>query len=420
MYDTALLDDAQERVAALKTADIVIGLVSYRNARTIGAITKTIAQALTQHLPGMRTVLVNVDAASSDGTAHSFLRARIPAGVERFSTGYRGLTGAGSATRAVFEIAARLDARACLVLDSGLTGLGQRDVLALLEPILQGRVHLVLPVHQWSFVDAALDDLIMHPMVRLMYGRDVRRPMSGGWAVSGKLAMAYSEQDVWETDAARGGLDLWLLVMALAGDVPLIQVPSCPKALTLTFGTTAYDQRFTHSISTLLRHLGSHQRVWRSACATQPAPSAGPPPPVVEPTTRPTEEFWGAMRTGSRSWRRILRRILSADNHADLLRLIQVDDPSELEFDTDLWARIVLDFGLCFNKAELDPDKVAASLTVPYFARCLALWNQLDRQGLCAYDALIEEQALAFERAKPYFAQRWDSYVAWVPDTPVR
>ncbi len=111
---------------------------------------------------------------------------------------------------------------------------------------------------------------------------------------------------------------------------------------------------------------------------------------------------------------------MTPENHAAFLNLIQVDDSSELEFDVDLWARIVLDFGVSFNKAELDPDKVAMSLTVPYYARCLAFWNQLDRQGLCVYDALIEEQALAFERAKRVFAQRWDSYVAWVPDTPVR
>ncbi len=243
MFETALLEDAQERIAALQSADLVVGLLSYRNARTIGPITKTVAQALAQHYPGMRSVLVNVDAASSDGTAHAFLRARIAAGPERFSTGYRGLTGVGSATRAAFEIAARLKARACLVLDAGLSGLQPEDVVALLEPILQERVHLVLPMYRWSFVDSALDDLIMHPMIRLMYGRDVRRPMAGGWTVSGRLATAFSDRTSGDRRCA--GRPRCLAV----GDGPgrgraLIQVPSCPTSLTLSFGppptTNAY------------------------------------------------------------------------------------------------------------------------------------------------------------------------------------
>lgn len=420
MFDSALPDEARDHLHQLQSADIVVGLVSYRNARTIGGVARTVGQALAANWPGTRQVMVNIDAASSDGTAHAFDRARLPAGTERFSTGYRGLTGTGSAVRATFEVAARLDARACIVLHAGLTALRPEHVVALLDPILRGEAHLALPMHQWDYVDSALEDLLVYPLTRTMYWRDVRRPTPGGWALSGRLALAYSEQDVWETDAARGGIDVWLAVMALASDVPMVQVPSCPKSLSLSFGTTAYDQRFVHTVSELMRHLSSHQRIWRTACSAMPVPSSGAWPPPLEPAELPTEQYWSSLHTGLRYWRRTLKRVLAPDMHEALAELAQASGPKDVQFDADLWARMVMDFGVCFNKAELDPDKVAAALAVPFYARALAFWNDLDREGLAAYDELVEEQASALERARDYLMERWDSYIAWAPDSWVR
>ncbi len=420
MYDTSLLDDAEEQLRALRSADIVVGIPSYRNARTVGAVARGAGVAVHRFFPDKKLVLVNVDANSSDGTPAAFMRARLPEEFARFSTGYRGLTGHGSATRAVFEVATRLGADACIVLDAGLTDVQPNDIRALLAPVLEGRAHLVLPMHQWSFVDAAFEDLIVYPMVRLMYGRAVRRPLSGDWSLSGRLAQAYSEQDVWETDAARGGLDIWLLVMALASEVPLVQVPSCHKQSSLVFGTTAYDQRFTHTLSTLFRHLGSHQRLWRNVRSCEDAPAEGPAPTVIAAEERPTADFWRGFRQGMRGWRRLLRRILRPENYEPLTFLAKAEEPGELDFPDDLWARMVLDFGVCFNKAELDPDKVAASLSAPFFARSLALWNRLDREGLDGYEDMIHAQALAFEKERHYLRERWDTYVAWVPDSPIR
>jgi len=419
VFETALLDDARSEIARIKSADIVIGIPSYRNARTINAVVRNSVQAVLEHCPGKRTVLVNVDANSSDGTASTFMRLRLPPEILRFTTGYQGLTGHGSAVRAIFEVAAKLKADACVVLEASLADARPDDIGAMLTPILHERLHLVLPMHQWDDVDAAFEDLLVYPMVRMMYSRRVRRPLSGDWALSGRLALAYAEQDVWETDAARSGLDVWLLVTALASNVPMVQVPSCRKSATLVFGTTAYDQRFTHTVSTLMRHLGAHQRLWRNATGAQDIAAWGAPPPVLPASEKPVEQFWRAFLHGMRAWRRLFKRILKREDHEALLQMTNVT-PDCLLFPDDLWARIVLDFGVCFNKAELDPDKVAASLATPFYARCLALWNSLQRDGMNIYETAIEQQSQAFERQRGYLLKRWDSYIAWVPDAPVR
>ena len=419
MYESALLDDAKQQVAALKKADIVVGIPSYRNARTIPEVTRCVAQALVDLLPDRTVLLVDVDANSSDGTTNAFMRVRLPSGMLRFATGYHGLTGHGTQVRAIFEIAGLLRAQACLVLEATLTDLQPEDIRAMLSPVLEGRAHLVIPMHQWSYVDAAFEDFLLYPMLRLMYGQHVRRPLSGDWALSGRLAMALAEQDVWETDAARSGLDVWMIATALASNVPMAKVRSCRKASTLVFGTTAYDQRFTHSTGTLLRHLASHQRLWRTAEPPGPPSAEDLPPPVLDCAQRPLEEFWQGFQQGMKTWRRLHRRILDPEVLAALNQMTRMK-PEELTFPDSLWARIVLGFGVCFNKAELDPDKVSASLATPFFARSIALWNQIDARGLECYEELVERQALAFENNRQYLMDTWDSYVAWVPDAPVR
>jgi len=419
MFESALLDDARQEIARIRSADIVIGVPSYRNARTIGNVVRNAVQAAQEAYPRCRTVVVNVDANSSDGTAGTFMRVRLPPEISRFTTSYQGLTGRGSAIRAVFEVAASLKAQACVVLEASLADVRPPDVVAMLAPVMQQEAHLVLPMHQWTEVDAGLEDLLVYPMVRLMYSRDPRRPLCGDWALSGQLALAYSEQDVWETDAARSGLDIWMLVTALASNVSMVQVPSCRKTAHLTFGTTAYEQRFTHTVSTLLRHLSSHQRLWRAPGPLEPVPSTGEAPPVVPAEVRPVDQFWRAFLHGLRVWRRLLKRILQPDTHEALLQLAR-EEPSAIVFPDDLWARIMLDFGICFNKAELDPDKVAASLATPFYARSIALWNELGESSVDGYESIINRQARALGGKRDYLTERWDSYVAWVPDAPVR
>ncbi|OGO39723.1 MAG: hypothetical protein A2Z04_08370 [Chloroflexi bacterium RBG_16_57_9] len=57
---------------------------------------------------------------------------------------------------------------------------------------------------------------ICYPMTRMLYGLDVRQPIGGDFGFSGKLANVYLAHDVWETDVARFGIDIWMTTTAIA------------------------------------------------------------------------------------------------------------------------------------------------------------------------------------------------------------
>ena len=75
MTETLIPDDARRAVEAIKKADIVIGIPSYNNARTIGHVTKAACVGLAKYFPQLTGVIINSDGGSKDGTPEVVLSA---------------------------------------------------------------------------------------------------------------------------------------------------------------------------------------------------------------------------------------------------------------------------------------------------------------------------------------------------------
>ena len=68
VQDEALPVDNLRRVRDIGSADIVIGIPSYNNAATIGHVVRAAQAGLAKYFPGYRSVVVNSDGGSRDGT----------------------------------------------------------------------------------------------------------------------------------------------------------------------------------------------------------------------------------------------------------------------------------------------------------------------------------------------------------------
>ena len=60
--------EAAEAVEAVRHADIVIGIPSYNNARTVGHVVRAAHAGLAKYFPQFTAVIVNSDGGSKDGT----------------------------------------------------------------------------------------------------------------------------------------------------------------------------------------------------------------------------------------------------------------------------------------------------------------------------------------------------------------
>src|ERR671932_327037 len=120
MFETSLRTEGQRRIAEIGTTDILIGIPTFKNARTVASVTDAAAHGLAQFFPNQRGTVAIVDGGSSDATAGKALSVELPPGVRRVVTSYQGLQGKGSAVRAIFEMARILHARVCVVLEADL------------------------------------------------------------------------------------------------------------------------------------------------------------------------------------------------------------------------------------------------------------------------------------------------------------
>jgi glycosyltransferase involved in cell wall biosynthesis len=118
--------EAMREARAIGRADIVIGIPSYNNARTIAHVVRAAHAGLAKYFPQYTSAIVNSDGGSTDGTRQAVLSASLEDAnlllfshplmpVSRISMPYHGIPGKGSAFRLIFGLAERLGARACAV-----------------------------------------------------------------------------------------------------------------------------------------------------------------------------------------------------------------------------------------------------------------------------------------------------------------
>jgi len=195
-FETALREDALQRIAQIGQAEILVGIPSYNNAGTIAHVVKMAAQGMVKHFPDMKPVLINSDGGSSDGTRQVVLDTPVLPGVEVIATEYQGLPGKGSAFRAIFETARALGAKACVVVDSDLRSITPQWIKLLADPVVGQGYDYVTPYYSRHKYDGTITNNITFPMTRMLYGLEVRQPIGGDFGFSGKLVSAYLERGV--------------------------------------------------------------------------------------------------------------------------------------------------------------------------------------------------------------------------------
>jgi hypothetical protein len=410
--ESALEPALRRRLQMREPVDIVIGLPTYKNSRTITNILNALAQGLGEHFPGLRALVVISDGGSTDDTIDIARAVPLPSTLSLIAFPYLGVIGKGSAIRAVLEVAELARARACVIVDADVRSITPAWIERLLGPVIQDEADFISPYYTRDRHEVTINDMIAYPLTRALYGRDVRQPLGGEVAMSPLAWRTFINQDVWETDVARFGIHIWMVTLAINSGWRLYQAPLGTKTHDYKDPTVGFEPKFMQIVGTLFRRMSIHRRVWPEINAVMPVPIWGEvqhlaPDPV--PTTRQT--LWDGFLKGTKRYRRNLENILDADQKQLLKHLVTDEQPS---LAPDAWARIVMDFAVVYNRGEGDPDKVALSLLPLYYARKASLLRQLEGQPWTAVEDAIKEQADVFFQMKGYLAERWVSYLPWL------
>jgi hypothetical protein len=400
---SALAADMRDALRKQDRADLVVGIPSFRNAATIGHVTKTVAEGLRQNFPDMRAVIVNADGGSEDGTPE---RVRASAdGVPTVAGRYQGKSGKGSAFRAIFEAVSLLDAKACAVVDSDLRSITPEWIARLIGPVLRGEADYVTPLYARHKHDGTITNTIAYPLTRSLYGARVRQPIGGEFGFGADLAKIFLAEPVWDSDVAKFGIDIFMTTTALARGVRIAQAFLGAKIHDPKDPGADLGPMFTQVVGTLLMLARKNAEIWRSVTGSKDVPVIGDikevqPEPVNASVRVLVEKFRSGAKDQDKAW----SEIFSAETLNVARKAAETGNASAIG--GRLWAKAVYEI-VAMVKRRDDTETLARALLPLYFGRVAALIGEVQGLDQAGAERVVEQQALAFEQTKPYLLERW-------------
>jgi glycosyltransferase involved in cell wall biosynthesis len=413
IYETALQDEARQRLTRIGHADILVGIPSYNNAATIGHVVRMAAEGMVKYFPDMKAVLMNSDGGSPDGTRQVVLDTPMPRGVQVIATEYQGIPGKGSAFRAIFEAARALGVKVCVVVDSDLRSITPEWIERLTGPIVKEGYGYVTPYYIRHKYDGTITNNICYPMTRTLYGLDIRQPIGGDFGFCGELLEHYLSQDggnprLWETDVARFGIDIWMTTTAINAGARFCQAHLGAKIHDAKDPAATLGPMFRQVVGTLFGMMAKYEANWKPVKGSQPTPIYGKSKEVEpEPVPVTLSAMIEKLRAGREEWGEVWDWVLSAENWA-ALQAILAQPNDTYRFTAEQWAPIVFDFAVAYNKNGLDKDAVIDSMTPLYYGRTAGLVVESEDMDSATFEReVIQAQAQTFEEWKPYLIERW-------------
>ncbi|MFZ5530072.1 MAG: glycosyl transferase family 2, partial [Pseudomonadota bacterium] len=399
-------------------ADIVVGIPSYNSARTIGHVVLAVQAGLAKYFPAYKAVIVNSDGGSSDGTLDVVRNTSVEdfdaillhhrvAPVAKLAFPYSGIPGKGSAFRSVFEIAQALKVQSCAVVDSDLRSITPEWIELLVKPVLEGGFDYVAPLYHRHKFDGTITNSIVYPLTRALYGKRVRQPIGGDFGFSGKLAQFYLGKDVWESDVARFGIDIWMTTTALANGFKVAQSFLGAKIHDAKDPGADLSDMLYQVVSSTFELMENYAGVWMPIRGSEPVPAFGFEYTVgLEHVNVNTTRMLRIFREGLRNLHEVWLDILGAGDLREVERLGTQEDAA-FRFPPGLWTRIVYDYALAFHFKKLPAEHLIKSLTPLYVGKTAAFVLEAGNMEQAEAEAEIEKLCMEFERKKDYLTTGW-------------
>lgn len=412
-----LRDDVKTRLKEIGQADIVIGIPSFNNHDTVAHVVRAVQAGATKYFPDMTAVLVNSDGGSTDGTQEivertmieDFQPLLIPRRRDLFSkitTPYHGLPGKGSAFRTVFEIARLLQAKACAVVDSDLRSITPEWIDLLVRPVLDGGFDFVNPYYLRHKFDGTITNSIVYPITRCLYGKQIRQPIGGDFGFSGRLAEYYLSKDVWDTDVARFGIDIWMTTTAVANNFKVCQSFLGAKIHSAKDPGADLSAMLTQVVSSVFQLMEEYEDVWKGINESSPVPIFGFQFAVgLEPINVNTDRMIHIFHAGISDLDEILQQILDPETLADL-KTNTTAEPFSM--DDELWARIIYDYSVAWHRFAMNRDHIMKTLTPLYLGKVASLVLELTDSNANEVEMRLESLCNAFQRMKRYLITKWE------------
>jgi glycosyltransferase involved in cell wall biosynthesis len=392
----------------IESADILIGIPCYNNETTIAHVIQMVTHGLDKYYKNLRSVILIADGGSTDDTREVARDFQIKPWQEKIVSIYRGPGGKGTALRSVFEAAARLKVRVCGMVDSDLRSITADWVKYLLEPVLERGYQYVSPVYVRHKYDGTITNNIVYNLTRALYGKRIRQPIGGDFAISSEVAKFYTEQDVWGTDVARFGIDIWMTTSAITQGFKICQSNLGVKIHDVKDPGQSLGPMFRQVLSALFSLMERHESYWIGVKGSEPLGLFGFDGTLEpEPVKVNLELMVDLFKTGFQQFSSLWKDIFTEESFEEIKKAAELK-PEEFYLSTNAWVKILYQLAATFHQWTINRNKLLDVMTPLYFARVASFVRQSREMSSLEAEALVEDQAVKFEEQKGYLIKVWE------------
>jgi glucosylglycerate synthase len=412
--ESTLSDALVRQLVAVGQADVLVGLPTLNNAATIVDIVRSVHASFTLDFPRLRTVMINSDGGSTDGTP-DLIRAAAFADEDRVQTShslrtlhrvvapYHGMPGKFTALRTIFVAAELTQAKVLVILDPSGPATTRERVTELINPISRSQIAFLTPRYQRHPCDGVLVTQFVRPVIRALYGVGIDEPLSAEFSCTGRFAAHCLEQDIWDRETARFAIDLWLRTEAVAEKLSLAEIW---RPVPTAAGVRATLREAVHQVVvSLLDGLSAHESFWLKVSGVAPLETLG-----STPAAAPDHATWDYHALAAQARHDIaeieplIREVLTPEVSAQVMAQISSPDPP---LDDELWVSVVYAFIAATRSGETSIDNLAGMLVPLYMWRASAFMCRAALEPPNVVQSRLDSLCQAFERLKPILVSSW-------------
>jgi hypothetical protein len=417
--ETFLTDDFLRQLINVGEVDILVGLPTHNNAKTIGSIVQSIQGGILRWFPRDRAVIINVDGGSRDGTTELVTGVSIDDArpvsnlyalrtLHSISTKYASSPASGVALRTILAAAELLRAKACVVMSPESANIEPEWLAKLLRPIQRDGFDLVTPTYRRRKFEGLLITNLLYPMIRATYGVRIREAYTPEFGFSSRLGSQFLGQNVWNDETGGSGVELRLTLAAITGGFRICQSFLGEKE-PIERRTADLVPALRQTVGTLFSALEPDFPVWSSVAGSQPMPTTGADHEVLlEPVRVNRKRLREMFSTGVAELESVFQSILSPSTLAELQRIARLGE-EEFHYPAELWVRTVYEFAASYQKSVISRDHIIQALAPLFRGRAFTFLMENRNASAEEVENDVEGLCLEFERLKPYLLQMWKS-----------
>jgi glucosylglycerate synthase len=415
--DEFLSDDFLRQLINVGQVDLLIGVATHNNAKTIGPILAAVQAGLLKHFPRLRAAIINPDGGSNDGTQELVAAAAIDDArwrskvsalrtLHSITTEYAKTPARGTALRLILAAAELLQAKACAVILPESTQITPEWIATLLQPVCKEEFDLVLPVYSRHRFDGILLSNVLYPMTRALYGLRIREPFALDFAFSGELGSRFLAQNDWRDENARAASEIQFTIAAMVGRSRICQSFLGAKPRTDRQASEVVPA-MRQTVGGLLSTLESTFAAWSVVQSSEPIATQGTEQLTeLDPVQVNRERLRSMFSAGIAELGSVYQSILTPGTLADLERV--ADKDSTLPYSSELWVKTLYEFAASYRKSVIARDHIIQALVPLFRGRALTFLVENSAGTSAVVESNIEALCLEFEKQKPYLLERWN------------